>query len=390
MKFKAAVYPYKPGSESCKALAQGLGLIRIAHKDSKYKGGKDKLVINWGASKVPEEVSKSIILNLPQAVAQASDKAKAFRRMNEGRRMTRKVVAGGGRHDLAIDHPLFDGVDPNFIGKFNAGKYGLVEVLEAAPNALDYCRTPEYTTDFHKARLWLASGFTVVERHVLNGHSGEGIRLVEPEAGEEITRAPLYVKYVPKKQEYRVHVCGGHAVDIQRKARRKDLPDDEVNWKIRNHDNGFIFARNEDGQVPQDVVDQAVRAVNALGLAFGAVDVIFNDKAQQAYVLEVNTAPGLSGETLAGYVGRFQQYLAGEVPLPAQVIPQEFIGEDVDPVEPWAGMIAPAPDWAQAVPRAQAPAVHPALDPVKIRKFKDLFGGAAAKVVAEDDGNDLF
>ena len=385
---KAAIYPYKPGSESCKALAQGLDLIRIAHKDSKYKGGKDKLVINWGASKVPEEVSKSIILNLPQAVQQASDKALAFRRMNEGRRQTRKVVAGGGNHDLAIDHPLFKGIADDFVGRFDAGKYGFVEVKEPAPDALDYCRTPEYTTDFHKARLWLAQGSTVVERHVLNGHSGEGIRLVEPGAGEEISRAPLYVKYVPKKQEYRVHVCGGQAVDIQRKARRKDLADDEINWKIRNHDNGFIFARNEDGQVPDDVVVQSVRAVQALGLAFGAVDVIFNDKAQQAYVLEVNTAPGLAGETLAGYVGRFQQYLAGAVPLPAQIIPKEFIGEDLDPIDPWAdlnlGKVAPAPDWAQVAPRGQAPALPRAEGP-KIKRVKELFAGAAAKKAAVDE-----
>ena len=345
---KAAIYPYKPGSESCKALAEGLGLIRIAHKDSKYKGKKDKLVINWGASKVPEEVSKSIILNLPQAVAQASDKAKAFRRMNEGRRLTRKITVAGGNHDLDVNHDVFDGVSPDFVGEFHHPRYGRVTVREAAPNALDYCRTPEYTTDFMAACRWLAQGSTVVERHVLNGHSGEGIRLVEPGGNEELQRAPLYVKYVPKNQEYRVHVCGGEAVDIQRKARRKDLPDEEINWKIRNHDNGFIFARNEDGQVPPDVIDQAVRAVKALGLAFGAVDVIFNDKAQEAYVLEVNTAPGLSGETLAGYVRRFQDYLDGAVPLPDQAIPKEFIGEDADPVDPWANIMpALAPDWAQ-------------------------------------------
>lgn len=338
---KAAIYPYKPGSESCKALAAGLDLVRIAHKDSKYKGGKEKLVINWGASKVPEEVSKSLILNLPQAVQQASNKALAFRRMNEGRRLTRKVYVAGGHHDLAVDHDLFDGVAPDFIGLFDHPRYGKVQVKEAAPNELEYCRTPEYTTDYHVARNWLAQGRTVVERHVLNGHSGEGIRLVEPEAGDELQKAPLYVLYVPKKQEYRIHVCGGIAVDIQRKARRKDVADDDINWKIRNHGNGFVFARNEDGEVPKDVIDQSVRAVKALGLAFGAVDVIFNDKSKQAFVLEVNTAPGLAGATLEGYVARFKDYLSGVVPIPAQKVPADFIGEDIDPVDPWVGAGAP-------------------------------------------------
>ena len=185
-----------------------------------------------------------------------------------------------------------------------------------------------------------------------------------------IQKAPLFVKYVPKKQEYRIHVCGGEAVDIQRKARRKDVEDDAINWKIRNHDNGFIFARNEDGITPPDVIKQAVDAVKVLGLDFGAVDVIFNDKEQKAYVLEVNTAPGLAGETLQGYLRRFGQYVNGEVALPQQEVAQGFVG-DVEVVKPQApeelqGIAIPRPlkpfkkiamaDWGEAaVPEQYMP-----------------------------------
>lgn len=323
---KAFIYPYKPGSESAKALSEGLGIKRIAHKNSRFKGAKDTLVINWGASKVSEEVSKCTILNLPQAVKMASDKLLAFTKWNEGKRNSRKVYVAGGVHHLPAHHEVFEGVEDDFIGEFNHARYGKIKVLEEAPVEADFVRTPEFTKDTHLAIQWLGMGYTVVERHILNGNSGAGIRLVEPGAGDNISACPLYVKYVPKKQEYRVHVCGGQAVDIQRKARRKDVEDDAVNWKIRNHDNGFIFARNEDGFVPPDVIEQAVKAVNILGLAFGAVDVIFNDKEQKAYVLEVNTAPGLSGTTLEGYVSRFKDYLDGKVALPEQHVPKEFVG----------------------------------------------------------------
>jgi hypothetical protein len=333
---KAFIYPYIPGSESCKELAGGLDLKRIAHKNSRFKGSQDKLVINWGASKVPEEVSKCLILNLPQAVKQASDKLLAFKRMNEGKRSSRLVRAAGNDHRLSHDHDLFNGIADNFTGRVDLPRYGVVNIMEVAPNQDEYCRTPEFTTSRATAKAWLATGYTVVERHVLNGHSGEGIRLVVAGEGEDIENSPLYVKYVPKKQEYRIHVCGGQAVDIQRKARRKDIADEDINWKIRNHANGFVFARNEDGQVPDDVVVQAVKAVKVLGLAFGAVDVIFNEKEQRAYVLEVNTAPGLMGETLDGYVRRFKDYISGAIALPAQEIPKEFIGEDVVDEDPWA------------------------------------------------------
>jgi hypothetical protein len=344
---KAFIYPYLSASESCKALAEGLGLKRIAHKASRFKGAKDRLVINWGASKLPEEVTKCTILNLPQAVKQASDKLLAFRRLNDGKRTTRAVYAAKGHHDLRADHEIFEGVADDFVGIINRGRYGEVLIKEPAPQEAGHARTPEFTTERMRAGAWLGMGFTVVERHILNGHSGAGIRLVEPDSEEGLQKCPLYVRYVPKKQEYRVHVCGGQAVDIQRKARRKDVADDDINWKIRNHDNGFIFARNEDGVVPPDVIVQAVKAVNLLGLAFGAVDVIFNDKEQKAYVLEVNTAPGLSGSTLEGYLSRFKDYLNGNVVIPAQNVPKEFVGAEEKVVMPVAiGLDAPPIDLA--------------------------------------------
>jgi D-alanine-D-alanine ligase-like ATP-grasp enzyme len=49
-------------------------------------------------------------------------------------------------------------------------------------------------------------------------------------------------------------------------------------------------------------------AVNHLGLDFGAVDMIYNAKRNTYYVLEVNTACGLAGETLNKYVEVFTMF----------------------------------------------------------------------------------
>lgn len=242
------IHPYKAGSESAKALANAIGAKRLRVKDSKFKAKAGRIVINWGCSKLPPEVMKCRVINPPEAVATAANKLAAFEAM------------------------------------------------------LDKARIPEFTDDLNEAKGWIAAGYTTVCRTILNGNSGAGIVLAEKE--EELVKAPLYVKYVPKKQEYRIHVRNGEVVDVQRKARRKDTPDDQVNWKIRNHDNGFIFART-DVDCPEDVTTQAVEAVKAVGLDFGAVDVIFNDKEKRAYVLEINTAPGLSGTTLEGYAEAF-------------------------------------------------------------------------------------
>ena len=256
--------PYKPESEGAKALSQAMGIKRIAPEGkSKFKGSADKIVINWGASSVSDEVAKCDVINKPEAVAIAADKLKFFK----------SVSAYNSR------------------------------VRSASQRAY----IPSYWTDADYARDVVAEDrTTLVARTVLNGHSGRGIVLIE--SISDFVDAPLYVQYVPKKQEYRVHVAGGVVVDVQRKARREDVPDDQVNWKIRNHDNGFVFARNESlGEVPPSVTLNAANAVKAIGLDFGAVDVIFNEKQQQAYVLEVNTAPGMSGQTLDNYVARMTE-----------------------------------------------------------------------------------
>ena len=250
------ILPYKAGSESAKSLAQALDIKRIKTKGSKFKGNHRKVVINWGNSKVCEEILKCAIINRPECVSKASNKLSFFKAMAEA------------------------GVS-----------------------------IPRFTEAPEEAKGWLDENKTVVARTILNGHSGAGIVLLE--GNVEIVKAPLYVEYVPKKEEYRVHVFQGEVVDVQRKARKKDVADDQVNWKIRNHANGFIFARGEDvlGAVPEDVLAQAKRAVEACGLDFGAVDVIYNDKQKKAYCLEVNTAPGLTGATLEGYVARFKEFM---------------------------------------------------------------------------------
>lgn len=253
---KLFLYPYKAGSKSVAALKkeESLDLKVIKLQDSKYKGTKNKMVINWGSSTVPQEVLDSgHIINHPDAVKIASCKKKFF------------------------------------------------ETVEGKASI------PEFTTDLDVALGWLEEGTTVVGREKLNGHSGEGIQLfdnVETLACFPPGIIKLYVKYVPKKDEYRIHVVNGEVVDMARKAKSSGA--EEVNWKVRNYANGFVFVR-EDCNPPQQVKDEAVKAVEACGLVFGAVDVVFNNYRDKAYVLEVNTAPGLEGSTVDTYAKAFNE-----------------------------------------------------------------------------------
>ena len=148
---------------------------------------------------------------------------------------------------------------------------------------------------------WQQEGAVIVGRQTLTGHSGHGIIIMEK--GEPLQPALLYTRYIPKVREYRVHVVNGEVIDTQKKVR--DPHKEPLSWKIRSHDNGFIFTRNN--VVPSKKRDVlACCACVSLALDFGAVDII-EDKAGEFYVLEVNTAPGIEGQTVTNYAAAFRE-----------------------------------------------------------------------------------
>ena len=251
MNNKLFMYPYKSGSASSKELSEVLGIKRIKHKNSKFNP-RGKVVINWGSSKVPQDiVNNAIMINSPVAVGNASNKLRAFKSL--------------------------DGAVP----------------------------LPDWTESVEDASEWLTEGHKVFCRTKLTGNSGEGIVIAEDR--NELVDAPLYTKWSRIKREYRIHVFNGEVIDRQRKARNRDVPDDKVNWKVRNLEGGFIFARG-DCQPEEGVEVAALIAVQHLGLTFGAVDVIFT-RSGEVKVLEVNTACGLVGTTLGNYKRAINKYL---------------------------------------------------------------------------------
>ena len=133
---------------------------------------------------------------------------------------------------------------------------------------------------------------------MLRANSGRGI--VVAKAAAEVVQAPLYTKYIRKEKEYRLHVFNGQVIDAVEKRRKTGFKENnDYNKYVRSYEQGWIFAR--DGiAVTQATKDEAIKACRALGLDFGAVDIVMNRK-NIPIVLEVNTAPGLQGTTLANY-----------------------------------------------------------------------------------------
>lgn len=156
---------------------------------------------------------------------------------------------------------------------------------------------PAYTTDKEVANGWVDSGKTVFAR-TPTGQGGSGITICDSILG--LVDAPLYTLYIKKKKEFRVHVVNNAVVAVYEKRKRSGEQPDSM---IRSHNNGWVFCKNNVVE-PDDLREVAVKAVNELNLHFGAVDVIWNRKRNQCFVLEVNTAPGLCNQTAEAYSAR--------------------------------------------------------------------------------------
>lgn len=163
--------------------------------------------------------------------------------------------------------------------------------------ARDGVSHPPFTTSPDEVRNLDAR--TVFARTLVNSTNGRGIMEFDIADDMVVPRAPLYTAYIPKKAEYRVHVFKGQVIDVQQKKKRKGF-EDERNTRVRNVANGYVYCR--DGiEPPAGINDLAISAVVACGYDYGAVDIIYNEKRNQCYVLEVNSRPGLLGTTLQRY-----------------------------------------------------------------------------------------
>ena len=241
-------------SESAKALRNSLPTrSKLIRPDGRYRHKLRNKIINWGNSTLPTswQWNPNTDLNNPECVRRASNKLLAFQRMRE----------------------------------YNV-------------------QTPIWTISRIEAQELLNAGNTIVVRHTLNGHSGQGIEILSEGT---LPEAPLYVVYKKKFSEFRVHVFKGEVIDTQQKKVRDGARDTPTfNSRVRSHANGWVFCR--DGIVASPARDLlAIQAITALGLDFGAVDIIYNQQENQYYVLEVNSAPGLEGTTLQKYLEAIQK-----------------------------------------------------------------------------------
>jgi len=161
----------------------------------------------------------------------------------------------------------------------------------------------EFTTDAFVANNWVENeGHVVFGRKYLNSSCGKGIVVFDSDTGPSNpwTDCPVYTKYKKKKREFRVHVYKDKVVAVTEKRKRAGF-EGTRDTKIRNLENGYVFCqtvRNE----PAGLRELALAAAKVTQSDFKGVDIGYNERNNDLFIIEVNSAPGVAGSNINAYV----------------------------------------------------------------------------------------
>lgn len=284
------VYIYYSGAtdKTGKALQEALDITGGATAPK----GKKRVIIGWG-TKVKERISLAadLVLNHPNDILANRNKLSSLEVLKKAKVNVAEFVS-------AED-----------VMKKLASKTGFTFPLIGR-------------TKFHQGGkgFWLCLDKLMVENAISEG-------------------AQYFQTRISIADEYRLHIFNGTLLYAQKKVKRDDHADafkeqqaakianaaergkktvdkatmdfildrlakDQVEGSdmlIRSNERGWKFSQVKHENVPKPLLEQAVKALAATKLQFGAVDCCM-DQDKQAWVIEINSAPGLDGTPFQAYV----------------------------------------------------------------------------------------
>jgi hypothetical protein len=255
------IYPYTQHSAGSILLAEELDGKRVKLQNSSYTHTPDKILINWGNGNCPHAAA----LNPASAINEVINKVTFF-----------KKLAGTG-----LTPPV------------------------------------AFTATEAKANL----SYPIVCRSVAEGQDGEGIAIAD--TSSQVVPAKLYTQYIDKTSEYRIHMGRNQHGEIivicrQKKSLSPEFTGDKRIWTGKECKLTYIETAVE----PVIAVAKACFA-KFPELTFGAFDIVYNNSTEQAYVLEINSAPMMNADTTQAYGDFFRTFQVKETPTPAATVTKE-------------------------------------------------------------------
>jgi glutathione synthase/RimK-type ligase-like ATP-grasp enzyme len=174
--------------------------------------------------------------------------------------------------------------------------------------------------------------FPIVAKHIF-GSRGTGNYLLKSQAeleawlpGKTLANY-IFEKFYSYNREYRIHVTAQGAFYTCRKLLKNDTPQDK-RWFRNDSNSNWIVETNESFDKPVNwdaIVAESVKALNAIGLDFGAVDVRVQSASKETkkkgevvrenpdfIIIEINSAPSFGDITLEKYLEEIPKIIASK------------------------------------------------------------------------------
>jgi hypothetical protein len=187
-----------------------------------------------------------------------------------------------------------------------ANKYQALQIMRDS----GLVQVPPFSTNYLGFNGW--QGVRLLGRK-FSHMQGRDIRIVDVGGIGGPLDLDYYTVFIAARAEYRFHVFNGAVFLRSEKLYEGTSPASMLKnggLAIRNRRNGWLLdtIRTE----PPPGADTTARnAVGALGLDFGAVDLLHGLDGT-LYVLEVNSAPAATNLTLVKYANRFSKFIRKE------------------------------------------------------------------------------
>jgi hypothetical protein len=168
----------------------------------------------------------------------------------------------------------------------------------------------DWTYSAEEAAAWLSSGCVVYHRATDHGARGAGVTVLKPTdpAPYAFPSGGFFTKRINAKREFRLYMVNGEVSTLLEKRRRTGS---EGNPYVRSHGNGYVFCREFRASVDMGAFqDTGARALQALGLDFGGLDVLLKEDGS-IYVLEINSAPGITETALREFCQKIRGQING-------------------------------------------------------------------------------
>jgi len=277
-----------------RALAESLGLTTTKTKPRNLSS--NDIVVGWGA-KTNDAINMAgaKVLNHPDAIRKNRNKLEALKLM-AGVRDIQSAIAGFCASNEIINRVEQEVFSLPVIGrtKFHQGGKGLWlcltkgHILSAINDGAEYFQ--KYIDVVTEYRLHVAFGNVIYAVKKVENPSAEGWKAQRREK----------IRDYAEKNNWNVdNTTMEHVLDII--VKEVLLPDRIV----KSNKRGWKFSSVALNTVPQALRNVAVKAVEAVGLDFGAVDCAV-DENNNPFIIEVNSGPGLQGTAFEKYAEAFR------------------------------------------------------------------------------------